>query len=88
MAVRITASVTVRKRDLRDEGLNVDSPTSAQYVARRVSDILRDAVRNVAHSATFVDGIVVTVQEVNKQGEPKGVAYQEPSVYPEPVICD
>jgi hypothetical protein len=79
MAVRITASVTVRKRDLRAEGLSVDNDTAGQYVARRVADILRQTVSRLAKSTAFVDGIVVTVQEVDKQGQPKGIAYEEPS---------
>lgn len=68
MAIKITASVTVRKRDLRAEALDPDAPA---FVASRVRDVLREALRQVV-SAAFTDGITVTVQEVNKKGEPKG----------------
>jgi len=76
MAVRITASVVLRKRTLRAEGL-YPHPDSHEHIAQRVSDVLRDALRGLV-SSVVTDGIVVTVQEVDKNGEPKGVATQNP----------
>lgn len=69
--VKITASVVVKRKTLAGEGVIVhkDDNTSRAWAARRVWAYLSNLL-----PTQFVDGLVVTVEEVNKQGETRGLA--------------
>lgn len=63
MALKITASVVVKRSTVAAEGLD---PTDLDYVAGAVRRALVTALPK-----TFTDDVIVTVQNVNKKGQPK-----------------
>lgn len=71
MAFKITATVVVKRKTLAREGVIVhkDDNTSREWAARRVWAYLTNIL-----PAQFIEGLVVTVEEVNKQGETHGLA--------------
>lgn len=65
MALKITATVVVKKKVFRDEAL---TPEASNFNARRIWATLSRVI-----PTSFVDGLVVTVEEVNKEGKSKGL---------------
>lgn len=70
MALKFTATATLKKDAVLGEGIDRDDNQAAA-----------DQVRNYLVSRlpqAFRDGLIVTVQAVNKEGQPKGQAASSP----------
>lgn len=83
MALKITATVVVKRRVLADEGVTVpkdNGSTARAWAAHRVWLFLARTL-----PSAFVEGLVVTVEEVDKKGDSKGllVGTSDGSTFPD-----